>query len=162
MVRVVSSKSVASKLSPLLVVAALALTGCEGLGNMSETQVQGIIITETMLARVKPGMTRDAVLAELGTPSTVSTINGEGFYYVQQVRSRPVAFLTPRVVDRTVVAVYFDTKGRATRVANYGMKDGVVFDFISRTEPTAGSELSFITQIMRGLLGGGLGPGFSR
>lgn len=158
MVRSVSSKSTAARLSPLVLVAALGLAGCESFGNMSETQIQGIIITESMLAKIKPGVSRDVVLTELGTPSTMSTINGEAFYYVQQVRYRPVAFLTPRVVDRTVVAVYFDKNGKVTRVANYGMKDGVVFDFVSRTTPTAGSELDFITQLMRGLLGS-FGPG---
>ena len=125
---------------------------------MSETQIQGIIITESMLAKIKPGVSRVVVLTELGTPSTMSTINGEAFYYVQQVRHRPVAFLTPRVVDRSIVAVYFDKNGKVTRVANYGMKDGVVFDFVSRTTPTAGSELDFIEQLMRGLLGS-FGPG---
>jgi outer membrane protein assembly factor BamE (lipoprotein component of BamABCDE complex) len=142
-------------LAPALVAATLALAGCGTmLSPISESQVQGIIITESMLAKIKPGMTHDQVLAELGTPSTISTINGEVFFYVQQVRSRPVAFLTPRVVDRTVVAVYFDEKGKVTRVANYGMQDGVVFDFVTRTTPTAGSELNFIQQLMRGILGG--------
>jgi outer membrane protein assembly factor BamE (lipoprotein component of BamABCDE complex) len=158
MVRPVSSKSTAARLLPLALVAALGLAGCESFGTMSETQIQGIIITESMLAKIKPGVSRDVVLTELGTPSTMSTINGEAFYYVQQVRHRPVAFLTPRVVDRSIVAVYFDKNGKVTRVANYGMKDGVVFDFVSRTTPTAGSELDFIEQLMRGLLGS-FGPG---
>ncbi|HEY1886357.1 MAG TPA: outer membrane assembly protein BamE, partial [Roseiarcus sp.] len=33
----------------------------------------------------------------------------------------------------------------------YGMKDGKVFDFVSRTTPTGGSEPDFLKNIMGGL-----------
>ena len=55
------------------------------------------------------------------------------------------------MVDQRVLAVYFDPERRVTRIANYGLKDGKVFDFISRTTPTGGEELSFLTQIFKGL-----------
>ena len=45
------------------------------------------------------------------------------------------------VIDQRVIAVYFDKDRRVERLANYGMKDGKVFDFVSRTTPTGGSEL---------------------
>ena len=138
----------------LVAAAAISVTACS---NIGETNVHGIVLTETMLSQVKPGMTQQQVLEALGTPSTTSTINGEAFYYVSQTTSRPVAFLQPHIVDRTVVVVYFD-KGKVTRVANYGLKDGVVFDSISRTTPTAGSELNFLSQLIRGM-GRGI-PGF--
>jgi outer membrane protein assembly factor BamE (lipoprotein component of BamABCDE complex) len=135
--------------------AASVLSACSGIG---ETNVHGIVLTEKMLAQVKPGQTQQQVVEALGTPSTTSTMNGEAFYYVSQTTSRAVAFLQPTIVDRTVVVVYFD-KGKVTRVANYGLKDGVVFDMVSRTTPTAGSELNFLTQLIRGL-GKGI-PGLS-
>jgi outer membrane protein assembly factor BamE (lipoprotein component of BamABCDE complex) len=37
-----------------------------------------------------------------------------------------------------VVAVYFSPGGTVDRVANYGMQDGRVFDYVSRTTPTPG------------------------
>jgi outer membrane protein assembly factor BamE (lipoprotein component of BamABCDE complex) len=131
----------------LAIVAAAPLAACSSVG---ETNVHGIVLTEKMLSQIKPGQTQQQVYEALGTPSTTSTINGEAFYYVSQTTSRPVAFLQPHVVDRTVVVVYFDN-GKVTRVANYGLKDGVVFDTVSRTTPTAGSELNFLTQLIRGL-----------
>jgi outer membrane protein assembly factor BamE (lipoprotein component of BamABCDE complex) len=42
------------------------------------------------------------------------------------------------------VAVYFDKNRRVERIANYGMKDGKIFDYISRTTPTSGQELSYL------------------
>ena len=38
-----------------------------------------------------------------------------------------------------------------SRIANYGMKDGKVFDFVSRTTPTGGAEPDFLRNIMSGL-----------
>jgi outer membrane protein assembly factor BamE (lipoprotein component of BamABCDE complex) len=48
------------------------------------------------------------------------------------------------VVDQRVIAVYFDKDRRVTRLANYGLKDGKVFDFISQTMPTGGQERSLL------------------
>ena len=45
-----------------------------------------------------------------------------------------------KVIDQRVIAVYFDKNRRVERLANYGMKDGRVFDFISRTTPTGGKD----------------------
>ena len=48
-----------------------------------------------------------------------------------------------------MVAVYFDKSRRVQRLADYGLKDGQVFDFISRTTPTSGTELNYLTMIIR-------------
>ena len=47
-----------------------------------------------------------------------------------------------------MVAIYFDKNRRVERVASYGMKDGKIFDFISRTTPTAGSDFNLLKQLM--------------
>jgi outer membrane protein assembly factor BamE (lipoprotein component of BamABCDE complex) len=52
-----------------------------------------------------------------------------------------------KVTNQRVVAVYFDKGRRVERLANYGLKDGKVFDFISRTTPTSGSELNYLGYI---------------
>jgi outer membrane protein assembly factor BamE (lipoprotein component of BamABCDE complex) len=144
-------KSSALRRGTAMLVTLVALSAAAGCANIGETNVHGIVVTEKMLAGVKPGITQAAVLDALGTPSTTSTINGEAFYYVSQTTSRPVAFLQPHIVDRRVLVVYFDKTGKVTRIANYGLEDGVVFDSIARTTPTAGSELNFLSQLIRGL-----------
>ena len=80
----------------------------------------------------------------LGTPSTVATVSGEAFYYISQRAERPIAFMPQEVVDQRVVAVYFDKNRRVERLANYGIHDGRIFDFVSRTTPTAGRELNYV------------------
>ena len=40
-----------------------------------------------------------------------------------------------------MIAIYFDKNRQVRRLANYGLQDGKIFDFISRTTPTSGQEL---------------------
>jgi outer membrane protein assembly factor BamE (lipoprotein component of BamABCDE complex) len=35
------------------------------------------------------------------------------------------------------------------RLANYGLQDGKIFDFISRTTPTSGQELSYLAPLFK-------------
>ena len=85
----------------------------------------------------------------LGTPSTVATVSGEVFYYISQRAEQTLAFMPQNVIDQRVIAVYFDKNRRVERLANYGIKDGKVFDFVSRTTPTAGVELNCVNYSLR-------------
>jgi outer membrane protein assembly factor BamE (lipoprotein component of BamABCDE complex) len=127
----------------IAVVAGLALSGCVG-----ETLHRGYVPSESAMQQVQVGALREQVLLALGTPSTTADFGGEVFYYISQVTSRPVAFLNPRVVDQTVLAVYFDQAGQVSNVAQYGLEDGRVIDLVSRTTPTGGRDFSFISQLL--------------
>lgn len=109
----------------------------------------GYIFDQASLDQVPVGSTQEQVLIVLGTPSTVATVSGEVFYYISQKAQR-TAFLEPKVTDQRVLAVYFDQERRVERIANYGLKDGKIFDFISRTTPTGGSEQNLLRQIFSG------------
>src|SRR5262249_13860317 len=106
----------------------LALGGC-----FSETYQRGYIVPDGPLEQVPVGSPQEQVLIVLGTPSTVATVSGEAFYYISQRAERPIGFMPQQVVDQRVIAVYFDKNRRVERLANYGLKDGRVFDFITRT-----------------------------
>jgi outer membrane protein assembly factor BamE (lipoprotein component of BamABCDE complex) len=121
---------------------ALSLAGC-----FTATYQRGYILDEAALAQVPPGSSQEQVLLVLGTPSTVATVSGEAFYYISQ-KSQRTAFLNPEITDQRVLAVYFDQNRRVERLANYGMQDGKVFDFISRTTSTGGQESNIIRQIL--------------
>ena len=47
--------------------------------------------------------------------------------------------------------MYFNRNLRVERVALYGLQDGKVFDFVSRTTPTSGSDQNFVGQLFRGV-----------
>ena len=116
-----------------------------------ETFQRGYIVDEQALASVKKGMSAEQVLKTLGTPSTVSTVGNKNWYYISQKSQRTLQFLAESVVDQQVTAVYFDNGLRVERVALYGLQDGQVFDFISRTTPSGGEESSFLGQLFRGI-----------
>ncbi|WP_407936857.1 outer membrane protein assembly factor BamE [Jiella pelagia] len=109
---------------------------------------QGYIVDPKSLELVPPGSSKEQVLLALGSPSTKATFDNEVYYYISQKRVRPVAFLQPRLVDQRILAVYFDKDSRVERIADYGLKDGRVFDFISRTTPTGGKDASFLGQVL--------------
>ena len=90
-------------------------------------------------------------LATLGTPSTTSTVGGDAWYYIGQKMHRALAFMPVQMTDQHVLAVYFDKSGKVSRIANYGMQDGKVFDYVSRTTPTGGREPDFLRNMMAGL-----------
>ena len=94
------------------------------------------------------GASQEQVLIVLGTPSTVATVSGEVFYYISQ-RTEQTSFLPQKEVGRRVVAVYFDKNRRVERLANYGVKDGNVFDYVSRTTPSSGQEITALTYMLK-------------
>jgi outer membrane protein assembly factor BamE (lipoprotein component of BamABCDE complex) len=125
------------------------LGGCVGYDGDFD---RGYQIDEQTLDKVKVGATsKQEALSMLGTPSTTSTIGGDAWYYVGQKMKRSLAFMPAKIVDQNVLAIYFDKSGKVSRIANYGMKDGQVFDFISRTTPTGGAEPNFLRNMMTGL-----------
>jgi outer membrane protein assembly factor BamE (lipoprotein component of BamABCDE complex) len=120
------------------------LAGCTG-----EQFQKGYILPPGALEQIPIGASQDQVLIVLGTPSTVATLNGEVFYYISQRTSRPVMFMNQKVIDQRVIAVYFDKNRQVVRLANYGLKDGKIFDFISRTTATSGQEMSYLTPLFK-------------
>jgi len=126
----------------LLAALALPLAGCLG-----ETFQRGYVLPDGALEQIRLGASQEQVLIVLGTPSTVATVSGEAFYYISQTATRAASFMPTTITDQRVVAIYFDKDRRVQRVANYGIRDGKVFDFVSRTTPTAGSDASFLKQL---------------
>jgi outer membrane protein assembly factor BamE (lipoprotein component of BamABCDE complex) len=129
------------------IAAALALGLMLG-GCFTQNYQRGYILADGALEQVPLGAPQEQVLITLGTPSTVATVSGEVFYYISS-RTEQTSFLPEKVVDQRVVAVYFDKNRRVERLANYGLVDGKVFDFVSRTTPTSGQEMSYLIYIFK-------------
>jgi outer membrane protein assembly factor BamE (lipoprotein component of BamABCDE complex) len=121
----------------------LTLGGC-----FTQTYQRGYVLADGALEQIPLGAPQEQVLITLGTPSTVATVSGEVFYYISS-RTEQTSFLPEKTVDQRVVAVYFDKSRRVQRIANYGLQDGKIFDFVSRTTPTAGQELSYLTYVFK-------------
>ena len=141
--------------SACLIVAAATLSACNASSTFSgltpgETLTQGYVIDQAQIDQVPVGSSREQVVLALGSPSTTATFDNEVFYYISQTRRRAVAFANPKLVDQRILAVYFGDDSRVANIANYGLQDGKVFDFISRTTPTGGKDQTFIGQLLSG------------
>lgn len=134
----------------LMIASTTALSGCQT-GTVLNG---GYVVDQQSLDLVPVGSSREQVLLSLGTPSTTATFDGEVFYYISQKRARSIAYQKLRVVDQSVLAIYFDKDGVVSRRANYTLQDGKVFDTISRVTPTGGKELTFLQQVLAGGAGG--------
>ena len=127
--------------------ASIALTGCS-----TTTLKHGQHYTAAELQQIQPGMSQDEVRMALGSPATTSTVNAATAYYYIASTSKQTAFLDPKEVDRKVVAVYFTPVGSVERIAQYGIKDGKVFDFVNRKTPAATkSDENLIKMLFRNL-----------
>lgn len=124
---------------------AALLAGCAG-----EVNRHGQLFTDVDLEQVRPGMSKNEVNMMLGSPNTKATVGDEAHYYISSTtRTRPMG--RPQVIDRKIVAVYFDESGSVSEVANYGLKDGRVFNFVSNETPSRGKEVSLLEQMFGNL-----------
>jgi outer membrane protein assembly factor BamE (lipoprotein component of BamABCDE complex) len=123
--------------------------------QIGDTMYNGYVVDQKSLELIPVGSSREQVLLTMGTPSTTATFDTEVFYYISQKRTRAAAFMKPKIVDQTVLAIYFDKEGVVARRANYTMQDGKVFDTVSRTTPTGGRDLTFLQQLLSGGSGAG-------
>ena len=128
---------------------AATLAGCS---SPSETFTRGQQVTPDQLEQVPVGSSREQVLLALGTPTSTGLANGTALYYISQTSSRPVAFMRPSVRDRRILVVYLDDQEEVRQIAEYGLKDGKVFDYLSRKTRTGGSDIAFISQVLGGLM----------
>lgn len=155
-----------------LITAAVVSTACNPI-----LRTHGYIPTEEKPQAVNPETdTKTSVLARLGNPSIETTfsedLEEDTWYYINSVRQR-YAYLRPQIQDRTITAIHFNVDGQVTKVAEYGMEDGVPVNYVDRTTPTRGRELSVLEQIFgtigrlptdrlggnQNVPGGGGGPG---
>ncbi|WP_181707185.1 outer membrane protein assembly factor BamE [Chthonobacter rhizosphaerae] len=126
----------------LTAVTALTLTACG-----TPPRQHGYVLSESALEQVPVGSSREQVLLVLGTPSTTSTLAGDTFYYISQT-TQDSPWTGRSVTDQRVLAVYFTEEGTVREIANYGLKDGRVFDFIERRTRAGGADLNLISQIL--------------
>ncbi|MFC5443361.1 outer membrane protein assembly factor BamE [Rhizobium halophytocola] len=144
-----SDKVLLRSVALALILSSAGLAGC----TTTEVFHNGYVVDQDALALVPVGSSREQALLTLGTPSTTATFDGEVFYYISQTRKRTFAFQKQQLVDQHILAIYFDKDGVVSNRADYTLKDGKVFDNISRTTPTGGKDLTFLQQILSG--GGG-------
>jgi outer membrane protein assembly factor BamE (lipoprotein component of BamABCDE complex) len=141
----------------LSVRARLACTVCTAvwlglLTACSETVTKhGHQFQDNDLQQVSSGMSQEQVKSTLGTPTTTATVGaGVAYYYISSTTGQQ-SFFKPVEKDRKVLAVYFNPLGSVDRVAQYGLKDGKVFDYVKQKTPAQARDESVLKALFRNL-----------
>jgi outer membrane protein assembly factor BamE (lipoprotein component of BamABCDE complex) len=123
------------------------------------TTYSGFQAIEVSPSDVKPGEdTKSTVMGKLGSPSVTSTFDPNIWFYMSQVTDR-VAFYSPRVARRDIVAISFDkTTEQVVSVNSYALQDGKVFAYNDRETPTRGREMTILEQLLGNVGRGGMLP----
>jgi outer membrane protein assembly factor BamE (lipoprotein component of BamABCDE complex) len=132
---------------------AFALAGCSmGSGlALSTSRIQGYAISDDALAQIRPGQSQDLVTVVLGSPQTINAFDeGSAWYYVE-TRVNQTAFGLTSIVERKVLAIYFDENKRVADKAIYSAKDGKVFTIEGRKTPSYGQDKSFIDSLIESI-----------
>lgn len=145
-----TAKRIAAMRSVLTGAAGIAaiwlLTACAG-----QVATHGDIIQDDKLAKIVPyEQSQRDVLAILGSPSTVSVLDGEAWYYIGD-RRESLAFFEPELLERDTVVIAFDSTGMVTSVEKTTVNEELKIDVVERETPAHGSDLTMIEQFLGNL-----------
>ncbi len=121
-----------------------ALAGCGGVGTIDR---RGQVWGDTDVAQLQPGMSKEQVRSSFGSPQTSSSIGGETFYYISSTE-RTISFMKPSVIDRKVLAVYFDRNDNVANITQYTLQDGRVVKFAKGETAAYGKDESIVRQLL--------------
>ena len=123
---------------PLLLLAGLALGGCEKLAPPPVPR--GNKIEADKLAQITKGVqTRSDVAALLGPPTARGTFDEENWYYISgNTQLLPGRYLELR--DRVVVAISCDRRGVVQDIRELKPDEGRDVGMVSRETPVPGTE----------------------
>lgn len=132
----------------------LALAGAVLLTALACTPIyrkHGYVPTRDELAAITPGRdTRDSVIEAIGPPSSSGVLNESGFYYIS-TQMRHYGPREPKVVDRELVAINFDSRGVVRGVERYGLEHGRVVPLERRVTSSSVSDKTFLRQLLGNL-----------
>jgi len=100
--------------------------------------------------------TRDTVAFKVGRPSAGGLMQDSGWFYVQS-RWTHIGAAAPKEVERQVVAVSFDSRGRVSNIERFGLEDGQVVALSRRVTDSNITGIGLIQQLMGNL--GRINPG---
>ncbi|AQR62006.1 cell envelope protein SmpA [Brevundimonas sp. LM2] len=134
---------IVARLAVLTALAALAAACAPTVG------VHGFQVVDVKPADMKVGEdTKETVVAQLGSPSAVSTFEDNIWYYVSQTTQR-YTYNLPQVSQRSITAITFnEADSKVAEVRNLGLEDGQQIAMESRETPTRGRQLTVLEQLL--------------
>ncbi len=111
----------------------------------------GYMPTEEDIATLQVGKdTRETVGQKIGQPGTAGLLTDGGWYYVQS-RFKHYTYNAPEEIDRQVLAVSFDGKGKVANVERFGLENGRVVALQRRVTESNVQGVGFLRQLFGSL-----------
>ena len=118
---------------------------------------RGYLPDPQLEAAIKSGTdTKTSVQDRLGYASTTSNFGSDAWYYISSTEKQ-VAFFHPTILNRQILAIYFDKDGKVAGQRHFTLADGHVVSFETRETPARGRELTFLMQLLNATPGTGQG-----
>ncbi|MBW6417062.1 outer membrane protein assembly factor BamE [Celeribacter sp. PS-C1] len=124
----------------------VSLTAC-----VAQFRNHGYVPSDDQLAQINVGVdTKETLAEEIGTPGTEGILDGSAWYYVRS-QFRHLGALEPKEVDRQVVAISFDARGRVSNVERFGLEQGRVVVLSRRVTDGGVQGITFLQQLFGNL-----------
>jgi len=121
----------------------LALAAC-----VNPVDQHGNLPEADKVAQIKPGSTDKATVTQLlGSPSSVAAFDPNTWYYISR-KVRPVAVLSPEVLDQEVVAIHFNNDGIVQAVDHRNLGDAEPVTPNPNATPAPGREFTLMEQLL--------------
>ena len=109
---------------------------------------RGYLSDPELESTIKPGTdTKTSLQDRLGYASTTSNFGSDAWYYISSTEKQ-VAFFHPTILNRQILAIYFDKDGKVAGQRHFTLADGHVVSFETRETPARGRELTFLQQLL--------------
>lgn len=100
------------------------------------------------LANIEIGhINKQGVQQLIGTPSSVGVFDGDTTWYYISERTSKTAFFDPKVLDRKVFVMRFDSKDILQDMKTLDYEDGKDVAMVDRKTPTAGNDFGILRQL---------------
>jgi len=111
----------------------------------------GYAPTDADLAQIVVGADNRATVANvIGRPTSSGMLDESGWDYVES-RFRNQTYQAPREINRELVAVSFDSRGRVSNIERFGLKDGHVIRLSRRVTKNTAERSLLLAQLLRNL-----------
>jgi outer membrane protein assembly factor BamE (lipoprotein component of BamABCDE complex) len=118
---------------------------------VAQVASHGNTVEPERVSQIVPGVSsQQDVEVLLGSPSSVSVLDGQTWYYIGK-RSRSIAFLEPDVLERQVLSIQFNPDGIVQSMDSLDAASGREVHLVERETRTRGNDLTIVQQFLSNL-----------
>ncbi len=136
-----------SRRNLILVLFVCFLTACSSDVFLTHT---GNMPSESKIAEVKIGQTKEEVEQILGSPSSVSVLDHSTWFYMSSTVKK-VAFLKPKVMTRDILSIRFDKEGKVAKITQLNKDDGKEVSVDKEVTESVGHNIGFFRKYFGGV-----------